>query len=97
MAKKVLFFMFKHETNALSPAPADMDAYVHGGMCVGQEILTKNHGAGSDITAVLETFANDPEFSLIPVVTMFASPSGPVTEDVYHFVAKQLTKVIAEN
>ena len=96
MKKKVLFFRFQHETNAICPAPADMTAYKNAVLMVGDEIMTISRAPGRDVPGVLNVLEEDPEIQIVPVVNMFANPSGPVTGDVYEFVEKKLDQAIRE-
>lgn len=96
MRKKVLFFRFQHETNAICPVPADMTAYKNAVFIVGEDMLNVSRTAKLDVTAVLNVLEAYPDVEIIPVVNMFANPSGPVTQDVYDFVEEQLLITIRE-
>lgn len=97
MSKKVLFFKFQHETNALCPAPADMTAYKNAALFVGEEVLGIFRAPGLDSAGALNALEAEPDIQIIPVVSMYANPSGPVTAEVYDFVAECLRKTIVEN
>ena len=51
--KRVLFFRFQHETNAICPAPADMNAYKNAVAMVGDEIMSISRAPGRDVPGVL--------------------------------------------
>ena len=97
MKKKVLFFRFQHETNAICPAPADMTAYKIAVLMVGDEIMQIPRVPGRDVPGVLEVFDHYDDIQIIPVVNMYANPSGPVTKDVYRFVEDHLRSAIAKH
>ena len=82
MQRKVLFFRFQHETNAICPAPADMTAYKNACFLIGQEALNLPRDARMDGTGVLNVLEAQEDIQIIPVLNMFANPSGPVTEEV---------------
>ena len=97
MPKKVLYFKFQHETNAQCPKPADMTAYKYGHLRVGDVILTDPRPSGLDSAAALTVLEADGDIEIIPVVSMWASPSGPVSQEVYDFVTEKLQTALAEN
>lgn len=94
MNKKVLIAQFHHETNAFCPIPADESRYRSYRFDVGDEVITNQRGLGTEIGAFLDVFENRPDITLIPAVALNASPSGPVTEEVYDFVATQILSLI---
>ncbi len=94
MSKRVLFFRFQHETNVLCPVPADMTAYKKAVFIVGEDMMKVSRNANLDVTGVLNVLEACPDVEIVPVVNMFANPSGPVTRDVYDFVEKQLLRTI---
>ena len=96
MAKKVLFFRFQHETNVLCPIPADMTAYKNAVFILGENMMQVSRTAKLDVTAVLNVLEEYPDVEIVPVVNMFANPSGPVTRDVYEFVESKLLQTIQE-
>lgn len=96
MSKKVLFFRFQHETNALCPVPADFTAYKNAVFLVGEDMLNVSRTAKLDVTAVLNVLEEYQDIVIVPVVNMFANPSGPVTGDVYNFVEEQILQTIRE-
>ncbi len=98
MAKKILVFRFFHETNAFSPAPADMAAFKKPGIRVGEELFRVHRGCGTDIGGFLSVLEEEEhDFELIPVISMGATPSGPVTAEVYQFTLDNVQKALQEN
>ncbi len=96
MAKKVLFFRFQHETNVLCPAPADMTAYQNAWLVLGNDILNVPRTAATEVTGALNVLEAYPDIEIVPVMNMFANPSGPVTQDVYAFAEDLLLQTIRE-
>ena len=96
MGKKVLFFRFQHETNVLCPNPADMTAYKNYCFRLGDEVTQVSRTAGMDVTGVLNVLEACPDVEILPVVNMFATPSGPVTKEVYDYVENLLLTTIRE-
>lgn len=97
MKKKILFFGFRHETNSFCPAPADLQAYKNCKFKVGEEVRTYCRGLGTELGAFLDVFEKRDDVELIPVVELNATPSGPVTKEVYDFVVEQVTAAIEAN
>ena len=97
MKKKVLTLGFRHETNAFSPSPANMQAYKNCRFNVGEEVLNYNRGLGIEMGAFLDVFEKREDVELIPTVDLNATPSGPVTKEVYDYVVEQVTAAIQAN
>ena len=96
MGKKVLFFRFQHETNVLCPLPADMTAYKNAYFRLGAEVLDVPRTSGIDVTGVLNVLEACPDVEIVPVMNMFANPSGPVTKEVYEFAEGLILETIRE-
>lgn len=96
MSKKVLFFRFQHETNVLCPISADMTAYKNAVFLIGEDVMKVSRTAKLDVTGVLNVLEACQDVEVVPVVNMFANPSGPVTRDVYEFVTEKLLFAIRE-
>ena len=96
MKKKILVLSFQHETNALCPLPADMTAFKNATYYIGENSFDVARGTGTGIGGVLKVLESYPNFELIPTVSMFASPSGPVTKDVFDFAATRITDAVKE-
>lgn len=94
MAKKILILQFKHETNAFCPAPADMAAFKKATFAVGEDCLPDHRGRGTELGGVLAALEPHADFELIPTVSLIATPSGPVTKEVFDFVADNVTKTL---
>lgn len=97
MKKQILTFGFRHETNAFCPAPANMQAYRNCLFKVGAEaVLESQRGLGTEIGAFLDVFEAREDMEIVPVLVLNATPSGPVTAEVYDFVTDAVTKALRE-
>lgn len=97
MKKRILTFGFRHETNAFCPAPADMQAYRNCVFKVGrEEVLESQRGVGTEVGAFLQVFEAREDVEIVPVLVLNATPSGPVTAEVYDFVTEAVTKALRE-
>ena len=94
MKKRILTLQFRHETNAFCPAPADEAAFRKTRYVLGEAVFEDQKGVGSDLSAFLDLFADREDVELIPTVALYACPSGPVTKDIYDFVAGEVMKAI---
>ncbi|MBO7289630.1 MAG: M81 family metallopeptidase, partial [Clostridia bacterium] len=94
MKKKILIVQFRHETNSFCPKKADEGAYRNMFFLVGEEVFLKQRGLRNETGAFLDVFKKYDDFELIPSVGLVASPSGPVTSEVYNFVLKQVEDTI---
>lgn len=97
MKKKILIVKFMHETNAFCPKKADEKAYRNMCFFEGEEIFEKNRGIRNELGAFLDVLEKYDEFELVPTVALDATPSGPVTEDVYNYVLDNIEKCIEKN
>ncbi len=97
MKKKILVVMFSHETNSFCPKPANEQAFRNFYYLVGDEVFPRYNGTGMPVGAFLSVLFPRTDFELIPTVALSASPSGPVTKDVYDFVIKEVTRAIEEH
>lgn len=95
--KKILTLQFRHETNTFCPSPADRQAFRNTRYIQGKAVFEDQKGVGSDLGAFLDLFFQREDVELIPTVALYACPSGPVTEDVFDFVAGELEKAIDAN
>ena len=94
MNKKILIAQFHHETNSFCPVLADVTKYRNYRFDVGDEVIINQRGIGSEIGAFIDVFDKRPDIELVPAVALNASPSGPVTKDVYDFVLNEIEKQI---
>jgi len=97
MKKKILIIGFKHETNSFCPKKADMEAYRNNIFQVGEEVLVMQKGLRTEIGAFIDVFDKYDDFELIPSVCLNASPSGPVTSEMYNFVLNQIKDIIQKH
>ncbi len=96
MKKKILMVQFRHETNSFCPKKADEQAFRNMYFYEGEEVFSKQRGKRNEMGAFLDVFEKY-DFELIPCVALAASPSGPVTADVYDFVLKNVKECIEKN
>lgn len=94
MKKKILTLQFRHETNAFSPAPADEQAFRNSRYILGEAVFEDQRGVGSDLGAFLDLFTGREDVEMIPTLALYACPSGPVTEDIFDFVAEKISQAI---
>lgn len=97
MKKKILIIHFSHETNSFCPKKADELAYRNALFLTGDEVFSKQRGIRDETGAFLHVLEKYDDFELIPCVGLFATPSGPVTSDVYNFVLKKIDECIEEH
>ena len=97
MKKKILIVQFRHETNSFCPKKADMQTYRNMTFLTGDQVFEKQRGLRSETGGFLAVLEKYDEFELIPSVALAATPSGPVTSEVYDFVLKEVTSVIKQH
>lgn len=82
---------FMHESNTFNPIRADKDAFVRQSLVEGaamvQEWRAAHHEVGGFFTAAAEL-----GFESVPLLMAWATPSGPVTADVFDEVTARLVE-----
>lgn len=97
MKKKILVVKFIHETNSFCPVKADEKAFRNMSFLEGEEMFEKNRGVRNELGAFLDVFDKYDDFELVPSVSLDATPSGPVTADVYNYVLEKVKECIEKN
>lgn len=97
MKKRILTVQFRHETNAFCPSPADEQAFRNTRYIQGEAVFEDQKGTGTDLGAFLDLFMDREDVEMIPTVALYACPSGPVTEDIFDFVAAEVARAIDEH
>src|SRR5436190_12104121 len=82
---------FMHESNTFNPLRPDRAAFANQGFAVGADLLAEWRSAHHEVAAFLAS-AGELGFEPVPLVMAWATPSGPVTADVFDLV----TGLIAE-
>ena len=96
MKKRILTVQFRHETNAFCPRQADETAFRNNRFLTGEAVIANQMGIGTETGALLELFHGREDVEVVPTVALYASPCGPVTEEVYGFVAENVVGAIRE-
>lgn len=96
MKKRILSLQFRHETNAFCPRQADETAFRNNRFLTGEAVIADQMGLGTETGALLEVFRGRDDVQIVPTVALYASPCGPVTGDIYDFVAETLVRTIRE-
>lgn len=97
MKKKILVVKFFHETNSFCPKKADEKAFRNMSFFEGEEMLEKSRGRRNELGAFLDVLEEYDDFELVPSVALSATPSGPVTAEVYNFVLDKVRESIEKN
>ena len=80
MPYRVAAAQISHETNVFSSVPTDLAAFEVVGLARGSDILPKARGTNSAFGG-FATGAAEQSFDLIPLISVWAIPSGMVTRD----------------
>jgi microcystin degradation protein MlrC len=76
---------FMHESNTFNPLRTDRAAFAVGSLTFGPALLDEWRDAHHEVGGFLEA-ADAEGFEPVPVVMAWATPSGPVTDDVFNEV-----------
>src|SRR5262249_32840790 len=69
-----------HETHVFSVVKTDLAAFERAGLCYGDAIVARERGTNSAFGGFIER-AEHHGFELIPIVSVWATPSGIVTAE----------------
>jgi microcystin degradation protein MlrC len=87
---RVVAAEISHETNVFSAVPTDLDAFEAAGILRGNEIVEARTGTNSAFGGFIEG-AKAAGLELIPIVAVWATPSGMVSRDAATALAKVVT------
>lgn len=77
---RVAAAQLSHETNVFSSVPTDLAAFRAAGIRYGQEIFDSEAGTNSAFGGFIPGAARS-GFDLLPIISVWATPSGLVTQD----------------
>jgi microcystin degradation protein MlrC len=80
---------FIHESNTFNPLRTDRAAFVAQGLTFGAALLDEWRDAHHEVGGFLESAGAD-GFEAVPLVMAWATPSGPVTDDVFDEVTRAI-------
>lgn len=95
MVYRIAAAQIAHETNVFSSVPTDFNAFVGSGLHVGREAIT----SGLDTNSEFGGFINGAiaqEFDLLPILAVWATPSGMVTADAIERLSGMLVAGLRE-
>ena len=95
MARRVAAAQIAHETNVFSSVPADFNAFLASGLHVGREAITSGLDTNSEFGGFI-TGAIAQEFDLLPVIAVWATPSGMVTAEAIERLSGMLVAGLRE-
>ena len=87
MPFRVAAAQIAHETNAFSAEATDFAAFEAAGLGLGESILASARGTNTEFGGFIEGAAEF-GFKLIPIIAVWATPSGLVTRDAIERLAK---------
>lgn len=80
MSYRVAAAQISHETNVFSVVRTDLNAFVRAGLTYGREIFEREAHTNSAFGGFIEGAAEH-NFNLIPLISVWATPSGIVSAD----------------
>ena len=80
MKPRVAYAQLSHETNVFSLIPTDLAAFEAAGLRYGADIVTAERGTNTCIGGFIEA-GEAAGFELIPILSVWATPSGMVTAE----------------
>src|SRR5271167_2970945 len=80
---------FMHESNTFNPLRTDRAAFAAQGLTFGPALLDEWRDAHHEVGGFLEA-GNVEGFEPVPILMAWATPSGPVTDDMFDEVTRAL-------
>lgn len=92
--KRVLIAQFKHEGNGFNRIPTTLDAFEKQGVREGQAMLDYFRDANLEPAGFMDVAAQE-GWDVIPALSAFAPPSGPVEDATFETICGKLTAACA--
>lgn len=93
--KTILTAEFRHETNRYAYGITDLQAYKQRNAVFGEAAVRQQFaGAENEMTGFDDYFADIPDYQVVPVLAMNASPGGVVAQSVWELVKDSLLEAI---
>lgn len=92
MTFRVAAAQIAHETNVFSSVPTDYAAFVASGLSIGAEAIIANRAETNTEFGGFLRAATVQGFELLPILAVWATPSGKVTRD----AAERLTRILTD-
>jgi microcystin degradation protein MlrC len=87
---------FMHESNTFNPIITDREAFEAQSLQFGQAVIDEWQAAHHEVGGFLEAVAEE-SFQPIPILMAWATPSGPVANDVLDLITGHLIQQIKED
>lgn len=89
MTLRIAAAQLSHETNVFSATPTDLAAFQRAGLQLGDAILAGAQGTNAAFGGFIEG-AEANGFELVPIISVWATPSGMVTADAIRDLLRML-------
>ena len=91
--KRVGLVAFMHESNSFNPNPTTYEMFTQTNLTFGQDIIREWSEAQHEVGGILEHAKASGE-EIVPLVSAWATPAGPVEEEAYERILAQILKRI---
>lgn len=85
-----------HETNTFSSQKADLALYRDGGLHRGAELVAHHGDAQTTFAGFLEPDGLEASVRLVPLVSAWVNPRGPITAEAFTAIVGEMVTVLAE-
>ena len=92
--KKVGLVSFAHESNSFNSSPTTSRMFKAGGLLFGRDIIKEWAGSQHEIAGMVEQAEAGGE-QVVPLVSAWAMPAGPLEEDIYEEILGEILKRLA--
>jgi len=95
MTKRIAIGGFWHESNTFALARTTLESFQAFDLSLGEDLMVRWRGRESEIDGFLRG-AEDRLWTPVPLLTAWAWPQGPVTDEAFEFVGQELQRRLTE-
>ncbi|WP_413299027.1 M81 family metallopeptidase [Bacillus sp. 1P10SD] len=81
---------FYHESHSFAPLKTDIEAFYNEGYFKGEEIFSAYTGTKTEVGGFLDVLTKEEQIQVVPLLCAAATPAGPVTNEAYQLIEKEM-------
>jgi microcystin degradation protein MlrC len=81
---------FYHESHSFAPLKTDIEAFYNEGYFKGDEIFSAYSATKTEVGGFLDVLTKEEHIEVVPLLCAAATPAGPVTNEAYQLIEKEM-------
>ncbi|MGG3563942.1 M81 family metallopeptidase [Neobacillus rhizosphaerae] len=81
---------FYHESHSFAPLKTDIEAFYNEGFFKGDEIFSAYTATKTEVGGFLDVLRKEEQIEVVPLLCAAATPAGPVTNEAYQLIEKEM-------